>query len=220
MAWGPRDAEAYAHALLAKLPLGEVWPRQTSSTLYKTVRGLAGVTARWAQRTAVFLRIEAFPPASDALLPDWERVLGLPEPCLPAAGDTIAERRLKVREKLRRRPGRQDRDYFFDLAAQLGYAITITEYIPAQCAMTPCGIFLDGTPPYFVRGAGCGTPAIRYVWTITVAGPRLTWFALGAGGGRAGQDPHLRIARAEDLECVLERFKPAHTNLIFNYTGV
>lgn len=220
MTWGPRSADDYTHALVAKLPLGEVWPRSRTSALYKTLRGLMGIVGSWAARTAAFLIVEAFPPTSDLLLPDWERVLGLPEPCIPVTGDTVAERRLKVREKLQRRPGRQDRDYFFALAARLGYEITITEYIPAQCGITQCGQMFDAVPPYIVAGAGCGTPEIRFVWTVKLTGPRLTWFAFGFGGGRTGQDPHLRFARAEDLECILKRFKPAHTHLIFNYAGV
>lgn len=221
MSWMPRTAEDFTHALLANLPLGWVWPRHASGTLYKTARGLMGIVGRWASRAGLFLRIEAFPPTAELLLPDWERVLGLPEPCLPVTGDTLAERQRKVTEKLQRRPGQQDRAYFHLLAGRLGYAITITEYIPAQCAMTQCGATRITSGEDFIYGAGCGTPGIRFVWSVTVTGPRLTWFAFGFGGGQVGQgNPHLRIARAEDLECILNRFKPAHTLLVFNYSGV
>ena len=106
-------------------------------------------------------------------------------------------------------------------AAALGYDITITEYRPAQCALTQCGFHhtseADGA--LLVNGAGCGTPTIRFVWRVTINEPRLTWFAVGAGGGRCALDPLLRIRRAEDLECALEKIKPAHTKLIFAYTG-
>jgi len=220
MTWAPRSAEDFTHAFMAKLPLGWVWPRQTGTVQYRIVRGLMGVVGRWAEKVARFLIIEAFPPTADLMLPDWERVLGLPEPCLPVTGDTLAERQTKVREKLQRRPGAQDRDTFVALAAKLGYAITITEYIPAECALTQCGATWIDADPYFISGAGVGTPAIRFLWSVTVSGPRLTWFSVGAFGGQAALDPHLRIARAEDLECILNRFKPGHTHLIFNYTGV
>lgn len=219
--WAPRSAADYAHALLAKLPLGEVWPRAVGAILHATIMGLGTVVGRWAQRCGRFALSESFPPWSIDMLSDWERVLGLPEPCLPVGTPTIAERQAAVAEKLARRPGRQDPAYFIWLARRLGYTITITEHIPAQCAMTPCGAYRtispDGT--LIVRGAGCGTPYIRFVWRVTVTGPRLTWFALGLGG-RAGQDPHLRIRRAEDLECLLDKLKPAHTKLIFAYSGV
>lgn len=221
MTWRPRDADAFVHACMAKLPLGEIWPRRSGSTLVRTITGLMQVVGRWADRAARFLLTEAFPPRAVDTLSDWERVLGLPEPCLPVTGLTVAERQQAVAEKLARRPGGQSRQYFIELATRLGYAITITEYIPAQCAVTQCGATLitGAGGNTFIRGAGCGTPFIRYVWKVAVTGPRLTWFAVGWRGGRAGQDPHLRIRRAEDLECLLEKLKPAHTKLIFDYTG-
>ncbi len=217
----PRQRAALVHAFLALLPGGAVWPRDPASTLVRVVTGLMGVPEHFLARAAYFLAVEAFPPTSFDMLPDWERSLGLPEPCLPAA-QSIAERQAAVEEKLRRRPGRQDRAYFVELADRLGYAgITITEHIPAQCGLTPCGAYrrVEDGGRLIVRGAGCGTPAIRWLWVVTVPGPRLTWFATGAGGGRAGQDPLLRIRRADDLECLFKKLKPAHTRLVFNYTG-
>ena len=47
--------------------------------------------------------------------------------------------------------------------------------------------------------------------------PSLIWFRTGSGGGQTGVDPHLRIGRADDLECLLERWKPAHTR---NHLGL
>ncbi len=217
-----RDAAIFAHAFMALLPEGPIWPRGTGSAVYRTVLGLCGVVARWASDAWRFLHVEAFPPTSLDLLADWERVLGLPEPCLPLVDLTVAERQRQVAEKLSRRPGAQSRQYFYDVALRLGYAITITEYIPAQGGMTPGGFYqrIEDGGRFIVRGAGGGTPGMRYVWKVTVSGARLTWFAGGAGGGRGGQDPHLRIRRAEDLECLLHLLKPAHTRLVFDYSGV
>lgn len=216
-----RSRGALVHSFMALLPSGAVWPRDAGSTLVRVVTGLMGLPERFLTRVAYFLNVEAFPPTSLQLLPDWERVLGLPEPCLPAA-QTIPERQAAVAEKLARRPGRQDRPYFVELAARLGYAITITEHVPAQCGLTPCGAYrrVEDSGRLIVRGGGCGTPFIRYLWIVSVPGPRLTWFAFGFGGGRAGQDPHLRIRRADDLECLFKKLKPAHTRLVFNYTGI
>lgn len=217
-----RDGDTFAQVFLTLLPEGPIWPRALNGRLYKTVRGLMGVVARFAADAARFLNIEAYPPDADLLLADWERVLGLPDPCLAVTDLTVPERRQAVAEKLARRPGRQDRYYFLEIAEALGYAITITEYIPGQCGMTQCGAQLstEAGGQLIVRGAGCGTPILRYVWLVTVAGPRLTWFAVGGDGGRAGQDPHVKIRRAEDLECLFRKLKPAHTHLIFDYTGI
>jgi len=226
MTWQPRDAEAFTHALLAKLPLGEIWTRALGSKPYQTMRALAGVVARWADRTGRFLITEAFPPRSFDLLPDWERVLGLPEPCLPAA-QTLDERRQAVLEKLQRRPGGQSREYFTELARRLGYhvdepsehalpnelefqvgridQITIREFRPFMFGVSRLGNSRWRFAP----------PEMRFVWIVTVPGVRLTWFRFGQS--QFGQDTHLTIRRADDLECLLHRLKPAHTNLFFNY---
>jgi uncharacterized protein YmfQ (DUF2313 family) len=47
----------------------------------------------------------------------------------------------------------------------------------------------------------------------------LTWFRVGGSGGQTGVDPHLRIALATDLECLLRRWKPAHSDVVFDYSG-
>lgn len=226
MGWQPRDASAFTHALLAKLPLGEVWGRALGADLHNTMRGLAGVVARWASRVATFLLREAFPPQSFLLLPDWERVLGLPEPCITAP-QTLEERRAAVLEKLRRRPGGQSRPYFIEMARRLGYhvdepsphalpmsvpfelgridQITIREFRPFMFGVSRVGDSRWRFAP----------PEMRFVWIVTVPGVRLQWFRCGQS--RFGQDPHLRINRAEDLECILQKYKPAHSELFFNY---
>lgn len=60
----------------------------------------------------------------------------------------------------------------------------------------------------------------RYYWTVHVDTARLTWFRVGGGGGQTGIDPHLRIGLALDLECLLNKWKPAHTQIIFDYSGL
>ncbi len=230
MTYVRRDLDSWHHAVLTLLPRGEVWPRALGSGLVRTMRGLMGVVERWANDTANFLLIEAFPPTSAGLLPDWERVLGLPEPCFPEAR-TMAERRLAVREKLRRRPGAQDRAYFFELAERLGYhertpaetelpfelpgavartkKIAIREYRPFMCGVSRCADPTWQVEPH----------KARFYWTIAIYEPRLTWFRAGSGGGRSGVDPMLRVRRATDLECVFDRLKPAHTICIYDYQG-
>ncbi len=217
-----RSREDWVHVFLALLPEGPIWPRHAAGLPYSTVYALMGIVHRWAERVATFLLIEAFPPSSLELLTDWERVLGLPEPCVADQEFSIAERQQAVREKLQRRPGRQDRYYMIERAAALGYDITLTEYAMAQAGISRAGdsTTTEAEGRIIVDRGRAGDPRYRFVWRITISGPRLTWFRAGAGGGRAGEDPHLRIARAEDLECILNEIKPAHTKLIFAYTGV
>ncbi len=203
-----RDAASFIHSFMAMLPTGGVWPRSPDSTLYKTVSGLMTGVASWMARVSVFLNRESFPPNSLELLPDWEQALGLPEPCFPAVQSTEA-RQLQVLEKLARRPGEASRAYFIAIAARLGYQISITEYKPFLAGLSQCGSAQWMLAPH----------SMRYVWRVHVPDPRLHWFHMGAGGGKAGFDPQLRITRAEDLECILNKLKPAHTKLIFDYQG-
>jgi hypothetical protein len=68
--------------------------------------------------------------------------------------------------------------------------------------------------PYY----GLGPETNRHYWTVHVSEAKLTWFRVGSG--QVGVDPHLRIGLAEDLECLLDRLKPAHTEIIYDYSGL
>ena len=61
------------------------------------------------------------------------------------------------------------------------------------------------------------TADMRAWWRIRVLGPRVTWFKVGIS--TLGQDPLARISRAEDLECLLGRYQPAHSFLTMSYEG-
>jgi uncharacterized protein YmfQ (DUF2313 family) len=64
-----------------------------------------------------------------------------------------------------------------------------------------------------------GPPAEnRFAWTMHVHQTRLTWFRCSKG--QCGIDPHLRISLAVDLECVIRRWRPAQTVVLFDYSGV
>jgi uncharacterized protein YmfQ (DUF2313 family) len=218
--WRPRTADAYARRLSTLLPEGEVWPRDPQSTLQRALHGLAQLIARWATDTGTFLLHEAFPPTSSAalLLPDWERVLGLPDPCLRRPSDDLAERRALVLSKLAQRPGRQDRAYYIEIAAALGYDIHITEYRPFECGRSPVAGGIEETGLSTIRGYGLGDPRIRYVWRISGIDVDLTWFAVG-GASSTGNDPLLRIEGGDDIACLLRQIAPAHTRLVFDTTA-
>lgn len=63
-----------------------------------------------------------------------------------------------------------------------------------------------------------GKPEMRFFWSVRVGAVRYTWFR--ASSGQAGVNHHLEFALATDLECILRRWKPAHTEIIFNYSPV
>ncbi len=195
-------ADSYAQMLHALLPRGAAWPKQKGTVLDKLVEALASEFARIDARAGDLAR-EMVPGASVEMMPDWESSLGLPDTCTGPA-ETAQERRQRLVQKYVATGG-QSRQFFIELAAMLGYEITITEYRPFLCGISRCGDKLNG-------GHG-----VRNIWSVTVPNPRVTYFRTGVS--RCGERL-MSIARAEDLECLLSRLKPAHTILVFNYGGV
>lgn len=208
-----RGQDDYAAALTALLPSGDAWPRDPGSVLMRVVRGIAGVFGFVDARAADLLERESDPRATIELLPDWERNFGLPDACV-AEPITVGDRQKALVVKMTTLGG-QSRDFFVDLAASIGYTIRITEYAPFMCGVSECG---DTTDEFGDARWEIGPPEIRFYWTVHVGLARLTWFRMGAG--ELGVDHHLEIGLATDLECLLRRYKPGHTDILFDYSGL
>jgi uncharacterized protein YmfQ (DUF2313 family) len=145
-----------------------------------------------------FLQNESFPGTAVAMLPDWEKALGLPDPCVTDAL-TIPQRQAACIARL---AGGFDPTpaNFIALAAQLGFTITITQF--------PATRFGARFGSSFARG-------YRFWWQVNgLANPRAQ---ARFGSARFGD----RFATFGNtlLECTFERLKPAHTGIIFNYSG-
>lgn len=195
--------QAYMTQLRGLLPQGEAWNTQKDSVLTKTLQIIAEELVKIHGRTG-FLIEEADPRAASELLQEWETIAGLPDSCTGPA-ETLQERRNRLVQKITNTGG-QSKAFFIAIAVFLGYAITITEYRPFITGISQTGV-----------GILNGGHAVRYHWTVSVPNPRLTYFRTGVS--TTGENL-LSVARALDLECILNRLKPAHTNLIFNYEGV
>lgn len=192
----------YLALLQNLLPPGAAWPREDDADLTKILTAMADEFARIHCR-ALELFEEADPRTTLELLGDWERVLGLPDDCT-AAADTIQERRSAVLQRLTSLGG-QSVAYFIGVAEALGYdGVEIEEYRPFECGASECGDPLNGPS------------SVRHEWRVAVPDPRVTDFRCGES--ECG-DPLGDIDRADDLECLLTRLKPAHTDLIFSYEG-
>jgi len=240
-----RLGQDYGTAFLSLLPQGQAWPKYPGTTLDLACRGLAEYWGFVDSRAADLLEQESDPRTTLELLPDWERNWGLPDPCYTAQGDIdTRHRELLLRMTM---IGGQSRQFFIDVAARLGYTITITEYrtfvvgidrvgdarvYGAAGAPNPIMRNEWGRPIMDARGDayvkagelsewpyyGLGPDANRAYWTVHVANAKLTWFR--ASSGQCGVDPHLRIGIFDDLECLLNRWKPSHTVIIFDYSGL
>jgi uncharacterized protein YmfQ (DUF2313 family) len=214
-----RGQEEYAHAYAALLPQGIAWPRWPTTVLMKVVDGLAGIFGYMDGRAADLLERESDPRQTIEMLDSWERAWGLPDPCLLNQPQSIGERQRALVLRMTYMGG-QSRAFFIGVANWLGYQITISEYRPFMVGVDRAG----DNRPYYADGslgdfpAQIGHPRMRFAWTVHVQRMKLVWFR--ASKGQAGIDPHLRIDLAVDLECVIRRWAPAHTVVLFDYSGV
>ena len=63
-----------------------------------------------------------------------------------------------------------------------------------------------------------GAPEMRFYWTAHATNAIITWFRCTAG--QCGVDPHCRITLPQDLDCLLQRWKPAHTEIVYDFTNL
>jgi uncharacterized protein YmfQ (DUF2313 family) len=222
MAAGPyiqQTAADFAGVIADQLPFGTAWPRDADADLMKWCAGCAEVWDGVSARTAALAITESDPRATLDMLPEWERAFGLPDPCV-AEPLTIVDRHKALIVRMTTL-GRQDRAFFIKVAGLLGYQIRIREYSPFMFGVSRFGDTRPAAPQdptdVYPRWT-MGPPEMRFVWTVYVTGAKLRWFRFGSG--EFGVDPMVRIGIATDLECVLRRWKPAHTEVVFNYGGV
>lgn len=214
-----RTGSDYLHAFLALLPIGEAWPREIDSTLVNVSRGLNEYWGFVDNRAADLLEIESDPRKTYELLSDWERNWGLPDPCVQAPQGVEARRRALLTKMTML--GAQSREFYIAMAESLGYNITITEYLPYQCGISRVGDTrseLDNPDDPTRYMWQLGPPEIRYYWTVHVNALRLTYFRTGQS--ECGVDRLLAISEPEDLICVLERIKPGHTDIVYDFSAL
>ena len=214
--WRQHSCDDYVFAFNRLLPQGQAWNRDPTSVQQQFFHGLNCYWGDVDAAAALLLTTESDPRATLMLLPDWERAWGLPDPCAPVP-TSIADRRTALVTKMTLLGG-QSRAYFVNLAAALGYTITITEYSPFMTGVSQCGdtssIYNPGDPQHYRWTIG---PAeMRFYWTVHVSDVRYTWFRCSVS--QCGVDPLLGIGLAIDLECLIRRYKPAQTDVIFDYS--
>lgn len=178
------------------LPTGPVWPRDADAVQTQTIRPLIkGYTRNTAR--AVNLLSDAFPVEPVELLPEWESTLGLPDPCA-GTSPTIQQRQQQVAARFIASGG-QSVAYFVQVAAALGYEITITQFAPLKVGQ------VVGTPLY---GA-----AWAFAWQVNAPTFTIERFLVGRD---AVGEPLAQWGNTV-LQCELQRLAPAHTTLIFSY---
>jgi uncharacterized protein YmfQ (DUF2313 family) len=154
-----------------------------------------------ANSSADLLLVESDPRTTSQLLPDFERVLGLPDSCCGTdAASTIGQRRARVVEKSYAKGG-QSRPFFINLAARLGYNdVSISEFRPMTCE-DPCDRPVYGADWCFA-------------WQMNIG----DYFAIHSMTCEDPCDSPLRSWQQSELLCRINQLKPAHTLALVNWT--
>jgi uncharacterized protein YmfQ (DUF2313 family) len=149
MGYSVRD---YLKLLQSLLPKGKLWNLSETSWLGEFLYGSSDELSRIDSRTDDLIN-ETLPSKVTELIDEWEKEFGLPEVGLEL-GSTIEERRAELIARFTL-DGRQNKEYFIEIAVRLGLTITIEEYTPAWI-----GIVTVGEP--------CGDQSIIFYWTVQV----------------------------------------------------
>ncbi|WP_236189304.1 YmfQ family protein [Pseudomonas pharyngis] len=191
-------AADYLEQLKALLPPGQAFPRESDTTLHDLLDGMSIELARVDGRGEA-LPLEANPASTNELLTDWERVAGLPDKCSGVLEETLQGRKSALLAKLTSTGG-QSPAYFIQLAASLGYTVTIEEYRPFRAGHSSAGDPLTNGP---------------WIFTWLIRAPEVSVTDFRAGRSAAGE--RLRTWGNDTLECKLNQLKPAHTIALFAY---
>lgn len=194
-----RTAEHYAEQLQALLPPGPAWDPERVPQLQQVITGLSREFARIDGRAFDLLN-EMDPATVSELVPDWERVMNLPDPCL-GLKPLFADRRLSVRQRLVATGG-QNAGFYIDIAVSQGYPdATVTEHRAPRMGRSRFG------QAYF------GTWSAQFMWTLNTGGRQRLGRRFGASywGERFGVNPGTAI------ECLIRRAAPAHSVEFVNF---
>ena len=196
------SAEEYRTMLYNLLPKGRAWTRDSVSTLFNLIHGLATEYSRVDGRSDDLLN-ERDTRQTLELLADYENDFGLPDDCTPDS-PTIQQRRSEVYAKFIEEGGLNPQSYI-DLAASLGITITITQYTPFWCGIGMCGDEI-------------GDQTNIFYWKVGIHTDLQFWEFFTCGSSQCG-DPLGSDIDSFTLRCLFERYKPAHTILLWEYIG-
>jgi uncharacterized protein YmfQ (DUF2313 family) len=187
-----RSAEHYQQQLVSLLPSGPAWDLEALPQLGQVLDGIAIELARIDAR-AWALQNEMDPATVSELVPDWERVMNLPDPCL-GLKPLFEDRRLSVRQRLVA-VGGQNAAFYVGIAVSQGYPdASVTEFRTPRMGRSRFG------------QAHFGTWNAQFMWTLNTGGRQRLGRRFGASywGERFGVNPGTAI------ECLIRRAAPAH----------
>lgn len=186
----------YLELLKLLLPHG-VYAEDAGSLNVKDLAVAAAALDRAQANADDFTEDEIYPDKTDELLDEWERVYGI-------TSDTDIPWQARIDNLMAsvRAVGGQTKGYFIDLAARLGYTISIEEFEPFMAGWSEAGDTLY-------------TDDAVYCWLTNVADSGIKSYFFEAGISCAGDE--LGWSSDTSLESLFNRLKPAHTLVEFAY---
>lgn len=183
----------YQCAGLQLLPNGCAWDKGVGSENAKLQLGFGHEFSR-VESTAESLLREVLPSESMWLLAEWEAFAGLPD-CTTDEKATIDMRHHALSAKMRMSPSLCAL-FLEKIAADRGYKIKIVDKHPHHC-MRSVNYPLNPWHNWW----------IAYVQIFGYVSHRMTVLD--------SIKTYLKVSDYGDLQCLLERYKPAHINLIY-----
>lgn len=188
----------YQQVFLQLLPSGKAWDKAPNTALSRLSSALADGPERDAESIDNVLD-ERFPDRSSVLLADWEKWLGLPD--CTSAGQTVEERRRAAAEKYRM-VGSLNRQFYIDLAARYGFDIEIESF--SDGAYATC---MDNCLTRLRKTFGRFTSHIIIKNDVDYRNATVLDNCLTP----------LRVYSGGVLECLFDKYKPAHQVFIYIY---
>lgn len=208
-----RTAVDYANGWNDLLPDGDAWPRDPTTTLQRVITAFSQIWETEVETLSSLLLItESYPWTTNLLLPEWERAWKLPDPCLGELNYAdVGSRRSALVGKMTFL-GAQSRQWFEGIA--LSYAgenvSSIVEFSPYQCGISGCGDTTNIEPEVDDTGFH-GAPNTTYRWVLGDVPIRFSWKVIVTG---------ISVFSNANLYCLFSRWKPAHTEVIIDYSGI
>jgi len=211
----PSKIAKYKELLSDLLPFGKLWDLRNQPKLSALIGSHAPELARTDDRVNDLLR-EADPRQADELLPEWEKLLGLPDECTPE-NPTVEERRGQVVQKYTSVGGISAAYYEF-LTAQLGYPSEVTKPLPFRVGKSRVGDPLtnDFDRPFTVgMTVGSSLRDVGWLFYFNVEIPATAIQIFRVGSSTVGEP--LRSFSNELIECTIKKLKPAHAGVTFTF---
>lgn len=202
-----RTQETFRKALADNLPQGEAYKAKNivDAVLYKLIFGLAKCYLELDQRADDLIN-EMFPQTVVESIDEWETEYGLPEDCNNDIELSFSERQLALLAKFASLGG-QTPSYYVDIAANLGFTITVTEFDGARYGRDTYGD---------VTGTRYAHTTAPHVWYVDVLGIETIYATYSIDRYTTTQYSKLGIDTSV-LECLINKLKPAHSEVVFFY---